>query len=86
MTAHTATSAEVGRTRSSKQGFFGRIIQFLREVIGELKKVTYPTGPELMRYTAVVLVFVIVMMLLVMGLDFVFGRAAMSVFGGSPEN
>nr|WP_272902119.1 preprotein translocase subunit SecE [Brevibacterium daeguense] len=63
---------------------FGSILQFFREVVAELKKVVTPTRRELVNYTLVVLGFVIVMMLLVTGLDFIFGKLAGFVFAGSP--
>ncbi|MCB4208317.1 preprotein translocase subunit SecE [Arthrobacter sp. UM1] len=83
MSDSVARPSSASEARESK-GFFGRIVQFLREVLLELKKVTYPTGPELLRFTIVVMVFVAFMMLLVTGLDFVFGKGAMWLFGGSP--
>lgn len=83
--ASAVKSSSANEARQSK-GFFGRVLQFLREVIAELKQVTYPTGSELLRYTVVVLVFVAFMMLLVTGLDYVFGRAALWVFGGPSGN
>ena len=68
---------------SEKRGFFGTIMQFFREVIGELKKVVTPTRKELINYTLVVLGFVVVMMLLITGLDFVFGQLTGWVFAGT---
>ncbi len=85
MAGSVASSASSREARPSR-GFFGRILQFLREVIGELKKVTYPTGPELGRMTVVVLLFVMFMMLLVTGLDWAFGHGALWLFGGSSGN
>lgn len=66
-------------------GFFGSIALFLRQVLAELKKVVTPTRTELFRYTGVVLVFVIIMMLLVTGLDLLFGWGASWVFGTGTE-
>jgi preprotein translocase subunit SecE len=66
-----------------KRGLFGSILQFFREVVAELKKVVTPTRKELVNYTLVVLGFVVVMMLLVTGLDFIFGKLAGFVFAGS---
>jgi len=57
---------------------------FIRQVINELKKVVTPTRKELFSYTAVVLVFVVVMMAMVSGLDFVFGLGVQYVFGDGP--
>ena len=80
----TATqAAESGASSKSdeKRGFFGRIFAFLREVIAELKKVTTPTGRELIGYFLAVLLFVVVMLLLISGLDYLFGQGAFWIFG-----
>lgn len=68
-------------TREKKLGFFGRIALFFRQVIGELRKVVTPTRKELGKFTLVVLVFVLIVMGLVYGLDWVFGTATHYVFG-----
>ncbi|WP_029090282.1 preprotein translocase subunit SecE [Brevibacterium album] len=67
-----------------KIGVFGRFLRYIREIIAELKKVITPTRKELVNYTLVVLAFVAIMMLLVTGLDFAFGRLAGWVFAGTP--
>jgi preprotein translocase subunit SecE len=67
--------------RASQRNPFTRIVLFLRQVMGELKKVVTPTRKELISYVGVVLVFVIIMMLLVTGLDWVFGWVVVAVFG-----
>ncbi len=54
---------------------------FLRQVIEELKKVVTPTGKELWRYVAVVLSFLLIMMVLVMAFDWVFGFISSWIFG-----
>ncbi|MEX3610329.1 preprotein translocase subunit SecE [Rothia sp. LK2588] len=78
----TATTQRVGNAEENKRrGFFGRIIQFLREVFAELKKVTTPTGRELFNYVVIVLFFVLFMMLLIFGLDWLFGQGAFWLFG-----
>ena len=59
---------------------FAAIAQFFREVIAELSKVVTPTRRELVRYTLVVLAFVVIMMLIVAGLDLVFGSLVRGVF------
>jgi preprotein translocase subunit SecE len=53
--------------------------QFLKEVRQELRKVDWPSRRELISYTIVVLVTVIVMMSLVFGLDFVFSKLIFNV-------
>ncbi|CEA08911.1 Protein translocase subunit SecE [Arthrobacter saudimassiliensis] len=79
----TAASSSKGRPsrEPGKRGFFASIALFLRQVIAELKKVVTPTRAELLRYTLVVLAFVVVMMLIVTALDFVFGTGALWIFG-----
>ena len=81
--ATAAQAAESGASSKSdqKRGFFGRIFAFLREVIAELKKVTTPTGRELIGYFLAVLLFVVVMFLLISGLDYLFGQGAFWIFG-----
>ncbi|GLY23382.1 preprotein translocase subunit SecE [Micromonospora echinospora] len=72
------------RTKSDdKVGLFGRFARFIREVVAELRKVIWPTRKELLTYTAVVVAFVTVVTALVVGLDFVFAKGALVVFGGS---
>ncbi|RFA16724.1 preprotein translocase subunit SecE [Subtercola boreus] len=67
--------------RAARRNPFSRIVLFIRQVIAELKKVVTPTRKELISYTLVVLVFVVIMMALVSGLDFLFSWAAVFVFG-----
>ena len=56
--------------------------QFLKEVRQELKKVNWPTRTELMAYFVVVLVSVVVLTSFVFGLDYLFSKAVLKVFGG----
>lgn len=55
--------------------------QFAKEVIGELRKVAWPTRPEVVAYSIVVLVSTIVIATLIFGMDFVFAKAIFSLFG-----
>ena len=61
--------------------FFARIGRFIREVVGELRKVIWPTRKELLTYTAVVVVFVAIMLAIVTGLDYAFAKGVLWVFG-----
>ncbi len=72
------------RERQARRSPFARIALFIRQVIGELKKVVTPTRRELFGFTAVVLVFVIIMMAIVGALDFVFSALVVFVFGEPP--
>ncbi len=54
---------------------------FTRQVAAELRKVIWPTRNELVTYTAVALVFVIIMSAIVLGLDAGFTKLMFEVFG-----
>jgi len=68
--------------RDQRRGPVGRVALFLRQVIAELRKVVTPTRRELISYTGVVLVFVVIMMLLVFGfsalVNFLFGNPSVA--------
>lgn len=67
--------------RESNRGPFARISLFIKQVFAELRKVVTPTRKELLSYTGVVLVFVIIMMGIVSAFDWVFGLVVLYVFG-----
>ncbi|TFD65097.1 MULTISPECIES: preprotein translocase subunit SecE [unclassified Cryobacterium] len=67
--------------RESNRGPFARLSLFIKQVFAELRKVVTPTRKELLNYTGVVLVFVIIMMAIVSAFDWVFGLAVLYVFG-----
>ena len=70
-----------GVPREKRLNFFQRIALFIRQVFAELRKVVTPTRQELLKYTAVVLGFVLVMMAIVYGLDLLFTWVVNVVFG-----
>jgi preprotein translocase subunit SecE len=55
--------------------------QFVTEVRDELRKVVWPTRKELITYTTSALVFILIMVGLVTGLDYVFTRLVFALFG-----
>ncbi len=57
--------------------------QFVREVIAELQRVNWPTRQEVVAYSIVVLVSVVVIAALISAMDFVFTKAVLALFGGS---
>ncbi|MGV3713920.1 preprotein translocase subunit SecE [Pseudolysinimonas sp.] len=73
--------ANAKRDRAERRGPFARIALFIRQVFTELSKVVRPTRRELLSFTLVVIVFVVIMMALVYGLDLVFAWAVSWVFG-----
>ncbi|MFI5281995.1 MAG: preprotein translocase subunit SecE [Candidatus Dormibacterales bacterium] len=60
-------------------------IQFLREVIDELRKVVWPTGPELYRYTLVVLFTVAVLGLFIGGADYLLSAIGQHTIYNTPH-
>jgi preprotein translocase subunit SecE len=73
--------ANAKKERAARRSPFARVALFLRQVLGELRKVVTPTRKELFSYTGVVLVFVVIMMAIVSGLDYVFAWLVSFVFG-----
>ncbi|AXE55070.1 MULTISPECIES: preprotein translocase subunit SecE [Aurantimicrobium] len=73
--------ARAKKDRAAKRNPFSRIALFLRQVMGELKKVVTPTRKELINYVLVVLAFVTIMLLIVSAMDAVFGWTVIAVFG-----
>ncbi|MFC7879335.1 preprotein translocase subunit SecE [Isoptericola sp. NPDC057391] len=71
-----------GKPATGKRpNLFARIALFVRQVVAELRKVVTPTRSELVNYTIVVLVFVTVVMLFVVALDWVIGLGVLALFG-----
>jgi len=73
--------ANAKKDRAEKRGPFARLALFIRQVIAELRKVVTPTRKELLTFTGVVLVFVVIMMAIVSGLDFGFSTLVNFLFG-----
>jgi preprotein translocase subunit SecE len=54
---------------------------FYRQVVAELRKVIWPTRNELVTYTTVSLIFVIIVLAIVFGLDNAFSWLVLKFFG-----
>jgi preprotein translocase subunit SecE len=54
--------------------------QFLKEVRAELRKVAWPTRSEVINYSIIVLIAVIVLMAFISALDYVFGEFILKLF------
>ena len=54
---------------------------FFRQIVGELRKVIWPTRRELITYTVVCMTFVIFMVIIVTSLDYGFTKLMFEVFG-----
>ena len=76
--------ANARKERAQKRGPLVRFSLFIRQVLAELRKVVTPTRRELFTFTLVVLVFVVIMMALVGGLDWINALVVNFVFGDAP--
>jgi preprotein translocase subunit SecE len=78
----TATP-ERGRSgpEERKRSMPARLSLFYRQVIAELRKVIWPTRKELVTYTTVVVVFVLMIIAYVSVLDLAFGQLVLRIFG-----
>ena len=74
----TRTRAEATQSDAPKKTGLG---DFLSQIVQELKKVSWPTGPQLVRYFVVVLVFVLFMIAFIGLLDLFFGWLMLKLFG-----
>ena len=54
--------------------------QFLREVRGELRKVAWPTRQEVVKYSTVVLLTVVLLTAFIFALDYAFGEFVLYLF------
>jgi preprotein translocase subunit SecE len=69
-----ATEAPIASKRTSPTAF-------LKEVRSELRKVNWPSRPEVVSYTLVVLVTTAILTAIVWGMDWVVSNAIINVFG-----
>ena len=77
----TATLAPARERRRGPLARIRSIGTFYRQVVAELRKVIWPTRKELLTYTSVVIVFVVIMVAIVSVFDFAFSQAVLKVFG-----
>ena len=54
--------------------------EFVREVRAELRKVAWPTRPEVVNYSIIVLITVVVLTTYIATLDYAFGEAVFKLF------
>lgn len=59
----------------------GKPVRFVRESVSELRKVLWPSRNELVTYSIVVIIFVVIMVALVAGLDIGFAKLVLLAFG-----
>ena len=54
--------------------------EYARQVRGELRKVAWPTRAEVINYTIVVLIALVLLTAIIFGLDYVFAKAVIFLF------
>ncbi|MEO5832164.1 MAG: preprotein translocase subunit SecE [Nakamurella sp.] len=69
------------RDVQQREGVLARWGRFIREVIAELRKVIWPSRKQMVTYTVVVIVFLILMVALVSGMDVLFHLIVGKVLG-----
>jgi preprotein translocase subunit SecE len=72
--AATKDKGKPGKKRTSP-------LLFYRQVVAELRKVIWPTRNELVTYTTVSLIFVLIVVGIVFGLDNLFSWVVVKLFG-----
>ena len=76
-----ARAPKDARSKKERRSPVARVTTYVRQVVAELRKVIWPTRNELVTYTTVVLVFVVIMVSIVAAFDFAFSQAVLKVFG-----
>jgi len=74
------TRTESPAARPTK-GRGGAPTRFVREAVSEMRKVLWPSRNELVTYGVVVIIFVVIMVAIVAGLDIGFTKLVLEVFG-----
>ncbi|MBT0565897.1 preprotein translocase subunit SecE [Williamsia sp. CHRR-6] len=75
------TAESTADQKDASRNPFARLWLFLGQVVSELKKVIWPTRQEMIRYTIIVLIFVIVMTAFISGIDLGFAKVVLWMFG-----
>ena len=57
------------------------VVNYLKQVVAELRKVIWPNRKQMVSYTSVVLVFLVFMVALISGADLGLARLVSLVFG-----
>ena len=76
-----ATTRSESPAARSTRGRGGAPTRFVREAVSEMRKVLWPSRSELVTYSVVVIIFVVIMVAIVAGLDLGFAKAVLAVLG-----
>ena len=80
-TRDDAAEKRSGGGRASQRASRTTPALFFRQMVGELRKVIWPTRKELITYTVVCIVFVLFMVIIVTSLDYGFTKLVFELFG-----
>ena len=75
-----AKKAKAADSESSRNPFMF-VVNYLKQVVAELRQVIWPNRKQMVNYTAVVLVFLIFMVSLIGGVDLGLAKLVLLVFG-----
>ena len=56
------------------QRFWSKVQRFIKETIGELRKVSWPSRQEAIRLTQIVIIVIFAMAIILGGLDYIYGK------------
>lgn len=68
-------------SKTEKQGFFSRMSRFVKDMIGEMKKVVWPSKKQTVNNTLVVLAFMVFMAVIIGVFDFGVVKLLQLIFG-----
>jgi preprotein translocase subunit SecE len=77
----SSDGTERAKRDPNRAGRIRNIGTFYKQVVSELRKVIWPTRKELVTYTTVVVVFVLIITAIVAVFDLAFGKAVLAIFG-----
>ena len=69
-TAKKQKDVKKTKKKDGKPGFFKRVGSKIKDVFSELKKVSWPTFPKIVKQTGIVLVVVLVFLVVISAFDF----------------
>jgi preprotein translocase subunit SecE len=76
----TTRSEAASSPRPASGGRGGKPVRIVRESVSEMRKVLWPSRSELVTYGIVVIIFVVIMVALVAGLDIGIAKLVLEVF------
>ncbi len=68
-----AEKAAEKKKRFSIKRIWSKIVRFFRDIIGEIKKIVWPTGKSVVKNTVVVIIMCLIVGAFIWLFDFVFG-------------